>query len=112
MAGISLEVKGSKKTRERLRKAKRSIDQDMRSQVEATALQIERLAKKTVPVRTGRLRGSIHVLENNGLDATVGTNVEYASYVEARQPYLKPAADEAKAEFEQRVNEILNKNSK
>ena len=64
------------------------------------ALQVERAAKRLAPVDTGRLRSSIgHTLRRDagGLLATVGTSVEYASYVEfgtrymRAQPFLRPA---------------------
>lgn len=51
-------------------------------------------------VITGRLRGSITYVP--GADATspyvdVGSNVEYAPYVEARYPYLRPALEAARS---------------
>ena len=59
-------------------------------------LQAERNAKLACPVDTGRLRNSIsHTNDNN--TAYIGTNVEYAPYVEMgtvntpAQPYLEPA---------------------
>ena len=62
-------------------------------------LQAEAYAKRECPVDTGNLRNSI----TNAVDdksAYVGTNVEYAPYVELgtsrakAQPFLKPAATE------------------
>lgn len=53
--------------------------------LEAIGLQAEGYAKKLCPVDTGRLRNSItHTVEFDGLDvyAVIGTNVEYAPYVE------------------------------
>lgn len=58
----------------------------------------EGYAKKLCPVDTGNLRNSITYTVRDGEYATyIGTNVEYANYVEngtskmAAQPYLKPA---------------------
>ena len=46
-------------------------------------LLIEREAKTRVPVKTGNLRNSItHKVEQDTLTGYVGTNVEYAPYVE------------------------------
>lgn len=46
-------------------------------------------------VRTGRLRGSIAVgaveKDGKGLYVDIGSNVEYAKYVEPRYPFLIPA---------------------
>lgn len=60
------------------------------------ALRVEIAAKEQTPVDTGKLRGSIQT-NLSPKQAEVGTNVEYAPYVElgtskmAAQPYLYPA---------------------
>jgi HK97 gp10 family phage protein len=68
----------------------------------------EGYAKRECPVDTGRLRNSItHQVEVGNLSgkAYIGTNVEYAEYVELgtfrqkAQPYLKPAAADHKAAY-------------
>lgn len=62
-------------------------------------LQGESFAKKKCPVDTGNLRNSIsNKVEMSEKSAYIGTNVEYAPYVElgtrkmAAQPFLTPAA--------------------
>ena len=66
------------------------------------ALQVERAAIRGCPVDTGRLRSSITNevgQDGEGLVAVIGTNVEYAPYVElgtskmAAQPFLLPALE-------------------
>lgn len=68
------------------------------------AVRVERLAKRLCPVDTGRLRTSITwrlARDARGLLAIIGTNVEYAPFVEfgtrfARsQPFLRPALSAA-----------------
>lgn len=61
----------------------------------------EGYAKRKCPVDTGNLRSSItHQVDYQGKKVYVGTNVEYAPYVEmgtskqTAQPYLRPAAQE------------------
>lgn len=63
-------------------------------------IRVETLAKRLCPVDTGRLRSSItHALgkDSRSIYCDVGTNVEYAPYVEfgtsrqRPQPYLRPA---------------------
>jgi len=55
--------------------------QDIEKALTKTAIAIENDAKYFCPVDTGELRASItHEVENN--EATVGTNLEYAPYVE------------------------------
>lgn len=66
------------------------------------ALQVDRAAKQLCPVDTGRLRSSITNqlgADAEGLVAVVGTNVEYAPYVELgtrnapAQAFLLPALE-------------------
>lgn len=61
---------------------------------------VENAAKVLCPVDTGRLRASIGLTTSpspNGLIVRVGSNVEYAGYIERgtsrmrAQPYLEPA---------------------
>ena len=65
--------------------------------LEKIGLVAEGYAKRLCPVDTGRLRNSItHTTDDEA--AYIGTNVDYAVYVEMgtvntpAQPYLKPAA--------------------
>lgn len=76
--------------------------------LQEVGLQAEGYAKRKCPVDTGLLRSSIRsYVEDDGGDQTavIGTNVEYAAYVEfgtsktKAQPYLKPAAENHSAEY-------------
>lgn len=64
----------------------------------------EGFAKKLCPVDTGRLRNSI-TFDMDGTSVYIGTNVEYAEYVEngtskrKATPYLVPAATEHISEY-------------
>ena len=67
--------------------------------LEWIGLEAEGYAKMECPVDTGNLRNSItHTTDESA--AYIGTNVEYAPYVELgtskmkKRPYLKPAATE------------------
>ena len=80
--------------------------------LEEWGLTAERYAKALCPVDTGRLRNSIsHAVE--GDSAYIGTNVEYAPYVEMgtvrtrAQPYLKPAAQDHADEYKQILLQYL-----
>ena len=75
-------------------------------------LQAETYAKRECPVDTGNLRNSI----TNAVDdksAYVGTNVEYAPYVELgtsrakAQPFIKPAATEHSDVYKRIVQDEL-----
>ena len=73
--------------------------------LQSTVPQIERDAKLVCPVDTGNLRSSINTtVEANGNNviATVGTNVEYAPFVEygtkkmSARPFLIPSFESNK----------------
>lgn len=75
------------------------LDNAIEVALEEIGLTAEGYAKKECPVDTGRLRNSIsHDVKEK--TAYIGTNVEYAPYVELgtvntkAQPFLKPAVVE------------------
>ena len=79
-------------------------------QAKARALEIcggmaESYAKALCPVDTGALRNSISHAPGGENDMYIGTNIEYAPYVElgtrrmAAKPYLRPAAENHGAEY-------------
>jgi hypothetical protein len=53
------------------------------------ALRAEALIKKSTPVDTGRLRSSI-TTQSDGMMSRIGTNVEYASFVEYGTHVMEP----------------------
>lgn len=72
--------------------------------LEKIGLVAEGYAKRLCPVDTSRLRDSItHTTDSKA--AYIGTNVDYAVYVEMgtvrtpAQPYLKPAAEDHMEEY-------------
>lgn len=78
---------------------KKAFDAAIPPALEAVGLTAEGYAKLLCPVDTGRLRNSIsHVVDESEKAVYIGTNVEYAPYVEMgtsktkAQPFLKPAA--------------------
>ena len=83
--------------------------------LEKCGLVAEGYAKRLCPVDTGRLRNSItHTTRSEpGPVAYVGTNVEYAPYVELgtkrtkAQPYLKPAIANHVDEYKQIIQDEL-----
>lgn len=80
---------------------------------EMIGLQGEGYAKRLCPVDTGRLRNSI-THEKDSEAAYIGTNVEYAAYVEygtsktKEQPYLRPAAEDHADEYMEIFRECLS----
>lgn len=91
---------------------KKAIADKIPVALEAVGLQAEGYAKKLCPVDTGNLRNSItHRTEEN--NEVIGTNVEYAPYVELgtqrtkAQPFLKPAAADHTGEYEKIIEQYL-----
>lgn len=76
----------------------------------------ESYAKKLCPVDTGRLRNSITHQQMDEHTEVVGTNVEYAPYVELgthrmkAKPYLRPAAEGHTMEYKS-ILEYVMKNA-
>ena len=75
----------------------------------------ESYAKALCPVDTGRLRNSITHVQMDEETEVIGTNVEYAPYVELgthrqrAQPYLRPAAENHGEEYKQVLFSELQK---
>ena len=75
----------------------------------------ETYAKQLCPVDTGRLRNSITHQQYDESTEIIGTNVEYAPYVELgtkrqkAQPYLRPAAENHADEYKAIWNNELSK---
>ena len=92
-----------------------AIDQALARALEEVGLVAEGYAKKACPVDTGRLRNSItHQVRPSEKSVYIGTNVEYAPYVELStsktkaQPFLRPAA----ADHEGTYKKIFESNLK
>lgn len=80
--------------------------------LERVGMQAEGYAQDLCPVDTGNLRNSI-THTTDGTAAYIGTNVEYAPYVElgtrraAAQPFLKPAATDHRGTYANIVKDEL-----
>ena len=89
-----------------------ALPEQVGAALEAIGLQAEGYAKMACPVDTGRLRNSIsHAVDGDAV--YIGTNVEYAPYVEMgtrrqnAQPFLQPAAENHGAEYQQIAQQYL-----
>lgn len=85
-------------------------------EVKVAAVNIQNGARQRVPVRTGRLRNSVtHEITDDGLNAAIGSNVEYAPFVEfgtrrmRARPYLFPAFEEERPKYLARLKRALSK---
>ena len=94
--------------------ARDELEQKTLKALEMIGLVAEGYAKLICPVDTGRLRNSItHKVDIGEQAAYIGTNVEYAPYVELgtsrqkAQPYLKPAAENHAQEYRDIFDAVL-----
>lgn len=80
---MKLSIKGNQALIKGIRAyEKRSVER-VKEELKAWAYKTEMDAKRDVPVDTGALQSSINQSsENDGLTQAVGTNLEYAPYVE------------------------------
>lgn len=93
---------------------KQATDEAIAQALEAIGFQAEGYAKLLCPVDTGRLRDSItHETSPEDHSVTIGTNVEYAAYVELgtrrtrSQPYLRPAIEDHIDEYQSMAESFL-----
>lgn len=94
--------------------ASRGIQRAIDRALEEIGLAAEGYAKRACPVDTGNLRNSItHAVASSEDAVYVGTNVEYAPYVELgtskmqAQPFLRPAATEHGSQYRQVLKDAL-----
>lgn len=96
-------------------KVERATDESIARALEICGGTAERYAKESCPVDTGRLRNSIAHAQQDDHTEVVGTNVEYAPYVELgtryqrAQPYLAPAVETHRDEYERIIKSELSK---
>ena len=92
----------------------REKDAAIERALEIIGQRAERYAKKDCPVDTGRLRNSIIHQREGKETEIIGTNVEYAPYVEYGtsrnrhpQPFIRPAALNHSDEYKQIAESCL-----
>ena len=86
MSKITVAIIGGDQLKALLERKQKEVDAELKKAVTSSCLLVEKDAKKLCPVDTGRLRSSIthEVLEvtKSNFGGRVGTNVEYAPYIE------------------------------
>lgn len=109
MADIKVEVKSN------LKDIKEASDQSVKMALTICGLMAERYAKALCPVDTGRLRNSI-THQVDGKTLMVGTNVEYAPYVElgtsknkGPRPYIRPSIENHLNQYANIISATLKK---
>lgn len=90
-------------------------DEAIERVLEMIGLKAEGYAKLLCPVDTGRLRNSITHTQGGKETEIIGTNVEYAPYVEMgtrrtkAQPFIRPAAENHADEYRAIVENELKR---
>lgn len=115
MPAISRRIEGIEIVQDNTQLAKDAIRNAILSALEEIGIVAERHAKDKCPVDTGRLQRSIrHTVDE--LSVEIGTDVEYASYVELgtskmrAQPYLAPAVSNHSDEYRQILEKHMRGN--
>lgn len=85
MAGFTFDIGNLSDVLKRLDTLEAKVQQDVKNEINASALNIQSGAKRLAPVNFGQLRNSIYLKEQKvekGVVFTVGSNASYAPYVE------------------------------
>lgn len=113
---IRVRILGQDRLAQKLAQLEPTLRRALEREVKVAALNIQNGARRRVAVKTGRLRNSItHEITEGGLNAVVGTNVEYGPYIEfgtrrmRARPYLFPAFEEERPRYMERLKRALSK---
>ena len=82
MARFSLDISGIKQVEDAIKKIDAKATKGLSAEMAASAINIERSAKRLAPGNLGKLRQSINHDTGNSLFKSVFSTVEYAPYVE------------------------------
>lgn len=85
---------------------KEALIKTQKKGLRAIAITAKNHAVDIVPVDTGRLRNSL-TYDSDDTTAIIGTNVEYATTVEKRKPYITPAIMNHANEYKGILREVL-----
>lgn len=105
---------GLDKLYKRLDEIEKAVEEGVAAGLEEFGVKVQEDAKRYCPVDTGRLQESIKV-ETDANGITIGTDVEYAAYVEfgtsrqRPQPYLTPAFEQNKNKIEDMIAKEIEK---
>lgn len=95
---------------------KNALEEQIEAALIAIGMTAETYAKRDCPVDTGRLRNSItHEVRMDENATYIGSNVEYAAFVEMgtkrmkARPYLRPAATNHTEEYKSLVKQALSR---
>ena len=85
MGGFTFDITNISEVSAKLQSLDKKVQQDVKDEINASALNIQSGAKRLAPVNFGQLRNSIYLKEqkvDKGIVFTVGAKASYAPYVE------------------------------
>jgi HK97 gp10 family phage protein len=86
MASITIDIKGMSEALGKFDKYAKTVQADIKDEVNASALSIQSNAKRMAPVNLGTLRNSIYLVEQSVSQGkfmySVGAGAKYAPYIE------------------------------
>lgn len=91
-------------------KLSQAVKKQMQRAIEESVIIIESDAKLLCPVNTGTLKRSITYEVNaseNKVKGSVGSNVEYAYWVDKKRPYLEASVDKNLDNVKRKIEEVL-----
>jgi HK97 gp10 family phage protein len=80
--GFGIDLSGIPRLEKKLKEIEKNISTDLAKEISASALKIEKTAKRLAPVNLGTLRQSIHATSKDKLTHYVEVGASYGAYVE------------------------------
>jgi len=89
----------------------KQLEAEAKKAVDTTGEELAQRAKQRAPVRTGRLRDSIHYKGDGVVAATApyAAYVEYGTHDAAAHPFMTPATEEERVKFPKRVSDAVRR---
>lgn len=108
----TLKIEGIAKLNKGLKK--RMDMSAVKTVVKKNGSEMQKKAQRNAPVDTGNLKNNIDLeISDGGMTATVESTADYSVYVELgtrlmeAQPYMKPAFEEQKKQFEKDLQKLV-----
>ena len=116
MATPTIKTKGFRALVKRLRGLPAKLQVKINEEVAKSTVRVQRDARRSVAVDTGRLRSSIRFdISGDGQIGEIFTEVEYAAFIEFgtvntdARPYLFPAWNQERPKFIKKISDIVGR---
>jgi len=109
---VSIDIEGVERFKAAMARLDSGMQGHVRRRLASWAADVEALAKRIVPVRTGRLRSSIYAkvqewVAEIGAEATYAMFVEFGTRYMRARPYLYPAVQRCLPRLEAIISEAI-----